>query len=295
MFHSTPVRTVLFSTILCFLTSFALAQYGASIEGTVTDKSGAVVSGANVTITDQATGVSHNTVTSAAGFYRVPGLIPGSYRVDVVAASFKKETTADVRVDAETTRGLNVVLNPGPSQESVTVTSTPSALETENANVSGSITSQQVEELPSFGRDPYELLRLAPGVFGDGARGSNATAAFLPNTVGVGGSANSIYQGENQPQISANGQRVTENNFMIDGVDVNSLTNGAAAAHVKVISKTATTAIHASGFFKYDEPGVNAYNTFGGFGGDFTRAPNVRVDNKLRDYGGQLVRPRLQK
>jgi outer membrane receptor protein involved in Fe transport len=322
MFHSTPVRTVLFSTILCFLTSFALAQYGASIEGTVTDKSGAVVSGANVTITDQATGVSHNTVTSAAGFYRVPGLIPGSYRVDVVAASFKKETTADVRVDAETTRGLNVVLNPGPSQESVTVTSTPSALETENANVSGSITSQQVEELPSFGRDPYELLRLAPGVFGDGARGSNATAAFLPNTVGVGGSANSIYQVENQPQISANGQRVTENNFMIDGVDVNSLTNGGAAvvspteesvaeitvmsgsfsaeegrnsgAQIKVISKTGTNAIHGSGFFKYDEPGLNAYNTFGGFGGDFTRAPNVRIDNKLRDYGGSIGGPILK-
>jgi len=322
MFHSTPVRVLLLSTILCLLSAYALAQFGASIEGTVTDKSGAVVSGANVTVTDQATGVSHNTVTSSGGFYRVPGLTPGTYRVDVEASSFKKETTRDVHVDAETTRGLNVVLTPGPSQETVTVTSAGAALETENGNVEGSITSQQVEELPSFGRDPYELLRLAPGVFGDGARGSNATAAFLPNTVGVGGSANSIYQVENQPQISANGQRVTENNFMIDGVDVNSLTNGGAAvvspteesiaqvtvvsgsysaedgrnsgAQIKVISKTGTNAIHGSGFFKYDEPGLNAYNTFGGFGGDFTRAPNVRIDNKLRDYGGSIGGPILK-
>src|ERR1700674_5630165 len=223
------IRFVLISTILVFFSTSALAQYGASVEGNVTDKSGAVVAGATVTVTNQATGVSRNTVTSDAGFYRIPGLTPGKYRVDVEAASFKKETTSDVQVNAESTRGLNVALTPGSAQETVSVTSAPSALETENANVSGNITARQVEELPSFGRDPYELLRLAPGVFGDGARSSNATASFLPNTVGVGGSANSIYQVENQPQISANGQRVTENNFTIDGVDVNSLTNGGAA------------------------------------------------------------------
>ncbi|MGA8540003.1 MAG: carboxypeptidase regulatory-like domain-containing protein, partial [Terriglobales bacterium] len=322
MFQSSPVRSLLLSTLFFFMSAYALAQFGASIEGTVTDKSGAVVSGAHVTVTEQASGVGRNTVTSAAGFYRVSGLTPGNYRVEVEATSFKKETTSDVHVDAETTRGLNVVLTPGPSQETVTVTSAGPALETENANVEGSITSQQVEELPSFGRDPYELLRLAPGVFGDGARGSNATAAFLPNTVGVGGSANSIYQVENQPQISANGQRVTENNFMIDGVDVNSLTNGGAAvvspteesiaqvtvvsgsysaedgrnsgAQIKVISKTGTNALHGTGFFKYDEPGLNAYNTFGGFGGNFTRAPDVRIDNKLRNYGGSIGGPILK-
>jgi outer membrane receptor protein involved in Fe transport len=319
MFHSTPVRAFLLSTILCLLTASAFAQFGASIEGTVTDKSGAVVSGARVTITEQATGVSRQTVSSKAGFYSIPGLIPGLYRVDVEAASFKKETTRDVDVSAETARGLNIILTPGSAQESVTVTSAPSELETENGNVTGTITAQQVEELPSFGRDPFELLRLAPGVFGDGARASNATAAFLPNTVGVGGSANSIYQVENQPQISANGQRVTENNFMIDGVDVNSLTNAGASvvtpteesvaeitvlsgsysaedgrnsgAQIKVISKTGTNSIHGGAFFKYDEPGLNAYNDFGGFAGDFNRAPNVRVDNKLRNYGGSVGGP----
>ncbi|MGA8761624.1 MAG: carboxypeptidase-like regulatory domain-containing protein, partial [Candidatus Sulfotelmatobacter sp.] len=273
-------RFVLISTILLLVSSSALAQYGASLEGTVADKSGAVVSGATVTVTNQATGVSRDTVTSGSGFYRISGLTPGKYRVDVEAASFRKETTPDIEVSAESTRGLNVVLTPGAAQESVEVTTEGVALETENASVTGSIGAQQVEELPSFGRDPYELLRLAPGVFGDGARASNATASFLPNTVGVGGSANSIYQVENQPQISANGQRVTENNFTIDGVDVNSLTNGGAAvvspteesvaeisvlsstysaedgrnsgAQIKVISKTGTNRLHGSGFFKYN-------------------------------------------
>ena len=314
------IRFLLISTVLIFVSSSALAQYGASLEGTVTDKSGAVISGAKVTITNQATGVSRSTVASDAGFYRIPALTPGYYRVDVEAPSFKKETTADVQVSAEATRGLNISLTPGGAQETVTVAAGATTIETENASVTGSIAAQQVEELPSFGRDPYELLRLAPGVFGDAARSSNATATFLPNGTGAGGSANSIYQVENQPQISANGQRVTENNYTIDGVDVNSLTNGGASvvtpteesvaeirvmsstysaedgrnsgAQIKVISKTGTNRFHGGGFFKYDEPGLNAFNTFGGFGSSFQqRAPDVRVDNQVRSYGGSVGGP----
>src|SRR5258706_12264817 len=92
------VRLVLISTILVLFSSTALAQYGASLEGTVTDKSGAVVAGATVTATDQATGVSHSTVTGPAGFYRITGLPPGNNKVNVEAASFKKKSRADVQV-----------------------------------------------------------------------------------------------------------------------------------------------------------------------------------------------------
>src|SRR5271170_5131895 len=103
MFHSNRVRSLLFSsllfsTILCLLTASAFAQFGASIEGTVTDKSGAVVAGATVTITDQATGVSHNAVTDKSGFYRINELPPGNYKVEAVAASFKKSSKSNVVV-----------------------------------------------------------------------------------------------------------------------------------------------------------------------------------------------------
>src|SRR5258708_28951271 len=115
------IRFLLISTILTFVSSSAFAQYGASLEGTVTDKSGAVISGAAVTVTNEATGVSRNTVASDAGFYRVSALTPGHYRVDVEAPSFKKNTTADVHASAESTRGLNVVLTAGGDQQSATV------------------------------------------------------------------------------------------------------------------------------------------------------------------------------
>src|ERR1043166_338590 len=79
----------------------AWAQYGAGIQGIVQDKSGAVVAGAKVTVTDQSTGVSHDTITSGSGFYSVPGLTPGTYKVSVEAVSFKSQVVADVSVSAE--------------------------------------------------------------------------------------------------------------------------------------------------------------------------------------------------
>ena len=317
-----PIRSsvfcaVLFSVVLGLSVPLQ-AQFGAGIQGTVTDQSGAVVKGAKVTVTNQATGVSTTTATNNTGFYSVQLLPPGKYTVDVDAPTFNKNSVHDVEVGAELTRGLNVVLKPG-VQETVTVDAQANTIETENGSVTGTIASEQVQQLPTFGRDPYELLRLAPGVFGDGARSSDARATFLPNTTGVGGSSNSLYQVENQPQISANGQRVTENNFTIDGVDVNSLTNGGAAvvtpteesvqeirvlsttysaedgrnsgAQVKVISKTGTNRLHGSGFFKYDEPGLNAFNEFGGFQKGFSPAKNVRVENKIRNFGGSIGGP----
>jgi hypothetical protein len=293
MFHSTPVRALLLSAILGFLTSSALAQYGASLEGTVSDKSGAVVSGATVTITNQATGVSRNSVTGNSGFYRITGLPPGRYKVDVDAASFKKSSTPNVEVTAEAINAANVTLETGSASESVTVTaSTVGELETEGANIGGTITSQQVVDLPEFGRDPYELLRLTPGVFADAARQGNGNSLAIPQQNGPGGSNSQIFQTENQVQAIVNGQRVSANNFTLDGVSINSLEWGGAAvitpneesvqeisvvatsysaqdgrnsgAQVKVISKSGTNKLHGSAFFKYNDQNFNAFNKFYG-------------------------------
>ncbi len=114
----------------------------------------------------------------------------------------------------------------------------------------------------------------------------------LPNTTGPGGSNNSIFQTENQVNITANGQRVSSNNYMIDGVDVNSQTWGGAAvvtpnpdsikeihvisnqysaetgrnsgATVQVVTQSGTNKFHGGGFFQYQDPSLNAYNGFGG-------------------------------
>src|SRR2546425_2587563 len=279
---------------LSFCAASTHAQFGASIQGTVVDKSGGAVAGATVTVTNPDTGISKTTVTGDTGFYRVSALVPGKYTITVEAAGFKKELTNGVFVSAEELTGHDIVLQPGAVTESVTVSGDVITLNSENANVAGSITAQDIQRLPEIGRDPYELLRLAPGVLGDTARGGlGNTATFMPGTEALGGASNTgIFQTENQPQISANGQRVSSNNYEIDGVSVNSLGLGGAAvvtpsqetiqevkvvtssysaedgrnsgAQIKVISENGTNALHGSALAVFDDKGLNAFNKFYG-------------------------------
>jgi hypothetical protein len=286
------LRAGLLPFVVVVFMSLAHAQYGAAIQGTVQDKSGAAVAGAKVTATNQATGVSRDTVTSGSGFYRISGLTPGTYKVEVDANSFKKGTTDNLEVAAEAPKGLDVTLEPGPAQETMTVTAGGEELQTENANVTDTITSQQVVALPEFGRDPYQLIRLTPGVFADASRQGNGNSLAIPQQVGPGGSNSQLFQTENQVQAIAAGQRVSANNFMLDGVSVNSLDWGGAAvitpnpesvqemsiasssysaqdgrnsgAQVKVISKNGTNNLHGSAFFKLNDKGLNAFNRFYG-------------------------------
>jgi hypothetical protein len=289
---SLAVHVVLLIVSIVALTALVQAQYGASLEGTVTDKSGAVIGGATVTITNQATGVSRNSVTGDSGFYRITGLPPGRYKVEVDAPSFKKSTKANVDVGAEAVSAANVTLDTGSASETVTVTAGTEDLQTEGASMGGTITSQQVVDLPEFGRDPYELLRLTPGVFADASRQGNGNSLGIPQQVGPGGSNSQIFQTENQVQAIANGQRVSANNFMLDGVSINSLEWGGAAvitpneesvqeisvvstsysaqdgrnsgAQVKVISKSGVNNLHGSAFVKFNDKGLNAFNKFYG-------------------------------
>ncbi|HEY4932121.1 MAG TPA: TonB-dependent receptor [Terriglobales bacterium] len=289
----TRVHTIfLFAAVVVVLSVSSVAQYGAGIEGTVTDKSGATVPGATVTATNEATNVSRNATTQDAGFFRVSGLPPGSYTVSVEAASFRSSSTKSVTVNAEAIRGFNVILIPAQAEQNITVTENTADMQTETPNATGTITAQEVVGLPQFGRDPYQLLKLTPGVFADSSRQGNGNSLGIPQQVGPGGSNSQIFQTENQVQAIANGQRVSANNFLLDGVSVNSLSHGGAAvvtpnqesvqevvvasdsysaqdgrnsgAQVKVISKSGTNRFHGSAVFQYNSAGLNAFNKFYG-------------------------------
>jgi hypothetical protein len=303
-----------FGLSLCSSLSL-FAQFKASIQGTVMDPTGSAASGAKVIVTEQDTGRTHQTTTSDQGFYRVSGLPPGLYTITIQAAGFKEFVSKDVEVKAEEPRGFDVSLAIGAVTEQVTVTASTEALPTENANTGTTVSSQQIARLPQVGRDPYELLRLTPGVFGDSSRGGNGGANNLPNQTGPGGSNQAIFQIENSVQVVANGQRQDTNNFTIDGVSVNSLQFGGAAvitpnqesvseitvlsssysaedgrnsgAQVKVVTKGGTNKLHGSGFFKYQDPNWNAFNKYGGP----NNAPPVRVNNNFRQFGGSAGGP----
>ncbi len=288
------------------------AQFKAALQGTVTDAAGAAVVGATVVLTNNENNRKVQTVTSEDGFYRFNGLAPGSHKITVTLANFKQKTIEDYSINAETVQGLDIELEAGGGiSETVTVTDEAQPLRTEDANIDNTISRAEILRLPQVGRDPYELARLTPGVFGDGARGSNGDATGLPNSPGPGGSNSSIFQTENQVPISANGQRVSANNFQIDGVSVNSQTNGGGAvitpsqeavkevtitsssysaedgrnsgATIKVVSQNGTNDYHGSAFFKYNGPELNAFNKFPGAA--------RRVENRLRQFGGSFGGP----
>lgn len=300
------------------------AQFRAAVQGNVTDNAGGTVAAATVTLTNKETGQTQTTTTSDDGFYRFPGLAPGLYTITVEKEGFKKKSVQDVKVEAETLKGVDVLLEAGVISETVTVTAENVPLETEDANIRRVLTNEEVLELPQVGRDPYELARLAPGVFGTGARSASGASANLPNTSGPGGSNFGIFSTENQVQITANGQRLSANNFQIDGTSVNSQTWGGAAvitptqesvkevqvtsttysaedgrnsgAQVKVVTQNGTNQFHGSLFFKYNDPGWNAFNQ--GFsivapGRTNTVAP-ARVEVRDKTFGGSLGGPILR-
>src|SRR5258708_1724036 len=167
----------------------AQAQFKAGIQGTVTDTSGGLVPEAKITLTNTETGKTQETSSTGEGFYRLSGLPPRKYKLTVEKAGYNQNAFDDVAVNAEAVQGIDIALEPGDVSATVTVTQeTATILQTENANVDRAITTQEVRTLPQFGRDPYELTRLTPGVFGDFARGGSGGAVNLPNQSGPGGS-----------------------------------------------------------------------------------------------------------
>src|SRR5246127_900142 len=134
-----------------------------SIVGTVTDPSGAVVSGAKVTITNKATGQVITTTTTSTGTYASGALNPGNYQVRIEGQGFKT-TEFPATVQVNTTASGNVKLELGQSAQVVEVQASELAVNTEQATVQGVLTSEQIENLPINGRNFLDLAQLEPGV-----------------------------------------------------------------------------------------------------------------------------------
>jgi hypothetical protein len=289
------VRLIICGLFLTLAAGAANAQFRAGIQGTVSDTAGGRVPDAAITLTNKETGKTQTATSNDEGFYRFNQLAPGSYTIGAEKSGFKKHFLENVVLSGEDVQGIDLALTTGEVSEVVTITDTGSAtLDTETANIKGVITAEEVRQLPQVGRNPYELARTAPGIFGDTARGGAGNSAqFIPGTEQLGGGSNSgVFQTENQTQITANGQRVSSNSYQIDGVSVNSLGLGGAAvvtpnqesvkevsvvsstysaedgrntgAQVKVVSQNGTNEFHGSAVINYASPKLNSFNKYFG-------------------------------
>lgn len=185
----------------------------ATISGGVADPSGNLITGADVAIQNDSTGVVYASKTNQVGMYLVPILPPGHYHVQVSKQGFKTIIKADVTLNVQSAVSLNFVLPIGAASESVTVDAASSVIPTTGAAVSTVVDRKFVENTPLNGRSFQDLISLTPGVV-------TQTPQNAATTV-VGGSGD----------FSVNGQRTQSNYYTVDGVSANITGNGSGIAN----------------------------------------------------------------
>ncbi len=189
-------RQLIVGTILTlFICSPAAAQQRGSIAGRIVDAGGLPLPGASVTVTEQNTGFTRTVVTAETGAYSVPNLEPGSYTITVEMSGFASIKQPDLRL----TSGLNiphdVKMQIAGVQEEVTVTGQSPLIETTNSQIGGTLSSQEIQDVPSNFRNFTALTQLIPGI--------------TPNP------AASTFEGG---QVVANGTPSQQNVYLLDGM-----------------------------------------------------------------------------
>jgi hypothetical protein len=189
----------------CMLWSGRLyAQTGtAAVVGTVTDASGAALPGAKVTASNLDTGLGVSATSSRSGDYRIPGLIPGRYEVRAEKEDFSTEIWRNISLSVAQQLEVNLSMKVGLIKQEVVVNDVPPLVENVTSSLSGLVDETQMRDLPLNGRDLYQLVLLQVGV------SPNPSTGLSPWQKGGFGKA------------AVNGQRPTNNNLTIDGMDAN--------------------------------------------------------------------------
>lgn len=188
---SSPLLVFLLSAMLS-PAIFAQATSGV-ILGQITDSARSVVSGASVTVTNEATGLKREATADEGGSFYAPNLPPGIYTIEATRAGFKKASRSGVKLLVDQKLRVDFTMEVGDLAVVVKVTAETPILQTETPDTGEVIQSRQILDLPLLGRDFRDLTRLTAGVAG-----------------GAGG---------NTLNLSVNGQREFANSFMVDGVE----------------------------------------------------------------------------
>ena len=186
---------------------------GARIAGTVTDGTGAVVAGAQVTIKNMANGFERKLVTNESGFYSVPNLSSGLYTITASAKSFKSEVRSGLTLSVGGDIEVNLTMAVGSASESVQVQGATPAVETNDATLGGLVNGETIHDLPLNARDWTQLAALEPGV------AQIRTQDVATNLLSRGNRGLEM-------QMTVSGGRPEQNNYRIDGISISDYSNG---------------------------------------------------------------------
>ena len=280
------------SLFLCIFTAPALlAQFETSeVLGTVRDASNAPVPNANVTLTNQQTGIEAKTVTNEAGDYDFFNVGVGVYTVKVEHAGFSVATAADIRVEVNVRQRVDIAMTVGEVSQSVNVTAAAALVTTDSSEHSQVIGTLPTVELPLNGRDPTQLALLA----------TNTVESPIAVSFGPTGTPR-------EGAFNVNGMRSTYNNFLLDGMDNNAYgtSNQSYSAQVVQLSPDALaefrviTSNYSAEYGRVGGAVVNAVmrtgtNQFHGTAYEFFR--NTDLNAAGYDFGSAtFVKPPLQR
>ncbi len=200
--------------VLTLFGAAAAAQTTGSITGLVKDQSNASVPGAEIEAVNEATGAARSTISGEDGFYRLPLLTPGRYRLTASSTGFQTLVREGIRVSVNQTARVDLQLEVGDLSQSVTVTGDAPLIEASHATLGIVIDEKKIVDLPLNGRNFTQLGTLLPGVTAPPASLGGASGEATPG--GFGGATTGF---------SVNGQRNQSNNFLLDGASNNDTFN----------------------------------------------------------------------
>jgi hypothetical protein len=257
----------------------------ASIHGTVSDPTGAVLANATVTAVNTSTGISNTQRTDSRGYYIFPDLhIGGPYTVTVDDGGFQRFISTGTMLDLSSAREIDAKLQVGASSQTIQVKSTTAQVETSDVQLKNVVGAEELEELPTLGRDAVQLQKTAPGV---------------------------MESSDREGTFSTNGSQTQQNAFLLDGTDINDIllnqpgitVNPDALAEVNIISSTLDPEFSRNSGAIVDEALKSGTNHFHGDGFEFYRDTFMNNGNYFSAtrpvfhqnvFGGTLGGPVLQ-
>jgi len=282
------------ASTLILLVANVLAQTSTSrISGTVTDATGAVVSGAKVTATNEATGVSHTQTTTEAGLYSFPSLPVGGYAIKVEMTGFKTANKPGVVVEVNTPATADVVLEVGQTNEVVNITGGQERLQTTNATIGNVVQQKAIESLPLNGRNPLTLITLEPGVvqrsFGGAGSGVHVNGsrdrAYNVTIDGIEANESTV------PNPVSNLYRINPDNIQEYKVTTNNATaeeGRNSGASISIATRSGTNEYHGTVFEFARNTALNANDFFANAKG--TQKPDVKLHQYGVEGGGPILK-----
>ncbi len=301
--------------LLCFADVATRAQsVRGSLAGNVTDPSGALIAGAQITATNSTSGATSVTVSTSAGSYRFPELPLGSYNVTATAKGFSSQVQQGVPVTVGSVSALNLTLQPGGAETTVKVDASAPTVETESSDVGGTVEARQIVQLPlALGgvgalRSPEAFEFLLPGTTGPGTANSN-NGIFLSKISGGQEYGNEVLLDGASQTRSENGSSFDEEAPSVEALQEFKITTAIPEAEYgrttggieNFVTKSGSNSYHGTVFDIFRNEAMDANTWFNNGNRALTcvgtnDTPACRVNfrtpsDKQNDYGGSLGGP----